>query len=201
MTDRRVPTDSVSVGPLGKFGVFRPKQGPSGTWHWGVDLAEPQGSPVFAPERMTIVAVWRDDKTAPFVGYGPAGVLAQGIGPGNIGQPHYHLLAHLDPGGWDDNGIRSDVDAAGVVIPLDRVLTPTKGETFEAGQQVGVISNLGHTHWEIRREPIDSPSTRAGNTYDPLAWVKDGSLNMVTLPDPTDWSWLWWVAAIYLLAR
>lgn len=196
----RLPTESETVFADGKFGVFRPKQGPSGTWHWGVDLVEPQGAPVFAPERMTITHVWHDDKTAPFVGYGPSGVLARAL-DGPLGQPHYHLLAHLDPGGWDDNGVREGLDAAGNPTVLAKVLTPTVGETFEEGQQVGTVSNLGHTHWEIRIQPIDSPATRKGNTYDPLAYVHKGVLNMVTLEDPSDWSWLFWLGAIYLLAR
>lgn len=196
----RIPTDNVTIFPDGGFGVFRPKQGPSGTWHWGVDLAEPPGAPVYAPERMTIVAVWTDDKTAPFVGYGPAGVLAKAL-DGPPGQTHYHLLAHLDPAGWNDTGLREPVDASGGTSVLDVVLTPTKGETFEQGQQVGTISKLAHTHWEIRKEPIDSPATRGGNTFDPVKYVKTGALVMVDKPDPSDLSWLLWLALGYLVLK
>jgi hypothetical protein len=197
----QLPTQDEKVFAGGQFGIFRPKQGPSGTWHWGVDMVEPQGSPVFAPERMTITHVWHDDSTAPFVGYGPSGILARAL-DGPVGLPHYHLLGHLDPAGWSDTGQRLELDAAGNPTILGVVLTPTVGEVFEQGQQVGTISNLGHTHWEIRKEPIDSPETRKGNTYDPLKYVHTGNLVMVDLPDPSsDWGWVFWVAAIWLLSR
>lgn len=192
----RYPVDNLILPAVGNgFGEFRPQQGPSGTWHWGLDLAQPVGAPVLAPERMKIVRVWRDNATPPFVGYGPAGVLALGLGtPGS--ENHYHLLAHLDPKGWDDNGLRE----SGV---LDQVLTPTVGEAFEEGQQVGTISSAGHTHWEIRRDPIDSPATRGRNTFDPQVWVKTGGgLQQVDRPDPSDSSTVFLIlVALYLLSR
>src|SRR5260221_13339069 len=116
------------------YGVFRANQGPNGTWHWGIDIATPTTTPVVAPERMSIKFVWTDNATAPFVGYGPAGVLALGQSGA------YHLLAHLDPSGW------SDASRA------------TKGPTIQKGEGVGFPAptgsdGLGHAvppvHWEM----------------------------------------------------
>lgn len=141
-----------------KYGSFRAQQGPSGTWHWGVDLPAATDTAVVAPERMTIAYVWTDNTTAPFAGYGPAGVLAQGK------SGRWHLLAHLDPKAWTAEG----------------AAPPAPQKVYEKGEQVGFPSPTGgegvgtaqpHTHWEVRVNPIDAPSTRKANTLDPIAWL------------------------------
>lgn len=112
--------------------------------HWGLDLAGARGTEVISPERAIVSAVWGDDATPPFVGYGPGGALLRGE------SGWFHLLGHLDP---------SDL--------------PELGATLAEGGHVGVMSELEHTHWEVRRDPIDSPSTRQANTVDPAAWVTE----------------------------
>lgn len=149
------------------FGVFRRKDG---KWHWGVDIAAAPGGAVVAPEDLEVVRVWTAD-VVPFVGYGPGGVLARGLE--TPGGP-YHLIAHLDAG---------DV--------------PTVGEIIDEGSPVGVVSSLAHVHWEIRREPLDSPSTRSSNTYDPVAWVAGRGL----VEKSRGAGILWLALALYLISR
>lgn len=76
-----VPLDKTAGAS--EWGTFRPNQGPSGTWHWGLDIPARPTTAVVAPESMTVVEVWTGD-VAPFVGYGPAGVLAKGIAASTI---------------------------------------------------------------------------------------------------------------------
>jgi len=118
--------------------------------HWGVDLGGVAGTQVVAPEDLLVVRTWLDDATPPFVGYGPGGVLARGTDIALPGK-RYHLLAHLDP---------SDL--------------PEVNRPIREGAHVGVMSDVAHVHWEIRREPIDDPATRQGNTIDPIRWVDSG---------------------------
>lgn len=160
-----VPLDKTAGAS--EWGTFRPNQGPSGTWHWGLDIPARPTTAVVAPESMTVVEVWTGD-VAPFVGYGPAGVLAKGD------SGVYHLLAHLDPLAWTDDN------------------RPTKGQRFDVGEQVGFPSptvSPSHVHWEVRIKPIDSPATRGGNTLDPRAWRNGIATPKVGAPSGVPW-WL-----------
>lgn len=195
---------------------FLPKNRPN---HFGLDLADAPHTAVGAPEDMSVVRVWgkgtdgdRADNTradAPFDGYGPAGILAKGK------SGVFHLLAHLDPQGWDVDA--DSKDAHGVLATLDNptgeIAPPTVGETFLEGQQVGRMpSHVGasgsHTHWEVRIEPIDNPTTRALNTYDPTQWVEHGGdtsqiARVLTISASPDKGIPWWVWAIglYFLSK
>lgn len=135
----RYPVDSISLAS--GYG-YRLKAGAQ-QGHWGYDLAGPAGTKVKAPEPMTITRVWTDDKTPPFVGYGPGGV--EGLGASGV----YHLLAHLEPSS----------------IPVD------VGEEVWEGEVLGEMSQLAHVHWEVRMREVDDPSTREANTLVPLAWI------------------------------
>lgn len=164
-------------GDLG-WKTFRPQQGPSGTWHWGLDLGSKSGKatePVVAPERMKIANVWTNDTTPPFTGYGPAGVLAQGD------SGVYHLLAHLDPTAWSSAS------------------QPKRGEVFESGEYLGLMnpkvgSSPAHVHWEVRIKPIDSPDTRPGNTVDPIRWLRGES--RVLRETPAGGGFPWWILLV-----
>jgi hypothetical protein len=65
-----------------------------------------------------------------------------------------------------------------------------------------------HTHWEVRIEPIDNPTTRALNTYDPVQWVAAGGntatiarvLTVSASPDAIPW-WAWAVGLWLLLDK
>ncbi len=174
--------------------------------HYGVDLAgdkpagvtatlrRPGGGPaialqrtsrVVAPERMTVLfATVRDDAevddntglrvpfqgfSAPFDGYGPGVVVAKG----DSGK--FHLLAHLG---------RIDVSALDVVAEGEQV--------GNMAPHVGAAGS--HTHWEVRDHAIDTPSTRAADTVDPMAWAAAGGRNSSAMP---------WVIALvlYLVTR
>lgn len=169
------------------YGVFRKTQGPNGTWHWGIDLPAKAGSvAIVAPERSMVAYVWKDNNTAPFVGYGPGGVLLQGTVTGV-----YHLLGHLDPTAWSDASV------------------PTKGQHYDVGELVGYTAPTGsdgvgsaapHVHWEVRVKPIDSPTTRQGNTLDPLAWLNGNSVTLAPTSSGMPW-WLWVVIGLALSRR
>ena len=169
----RYPVDSISLasgyGPRIVKGAAQN--------HYGYDLAGATGTPVVAPESMVITRVWSDDKTPPFVGYGPGGV--EGLGDSGV----YHLLAHLDPG----------------------TISVEVGEPVDEGANVGNMSALRHVHWEVRLREIDSPSTREANTLVPNWWVgavasgwtaSQGGGKVAKGGD----GWLWLVALI-LIAR
>lgn len=194
--------------------------------HFGLDLIGPDGSvePVGAPERGSIVAVWgvgtdgaRADNTTVtdkrFDGYGPAGVLLKGA------SGVFHLLAHMDPQGWDvdagpsarqtgPTGAEPTLDH-----PADVVEPPTLARVYEEGEQLGKMApHVGksgpHCHWEVRKEPIDNPSTRALNTFDPDQWVaangdtsRIAQVLTVTATRPGIPWWLWLAIGYVLLDR
>lgn len=126
------------------YGVYRPKQA-NGVWHWGLDIANPVGADVVAPEDGTVAYRWDDNKTAPFVGYGPGGVLLKGA------SGLYHLLGHTNPAATVGELVQG-------------------GEVVGHTGDLGAVAS--HCHWEVRVKPIDSPATRGGNTLNPIAWLK-----------------------------
>jgi murein DD-endopeptidase MepM/ murein hydrolase activator NlpD len=130
--------------------------------------------------------VWSDNVTPPFVGYGPAGVLAQGD------SGVYHLLGHLDPAGWTDAS------------------RPTKGQRFDVGEEIGFPAPTGspgvgaakpHVHWEVRVEPIDSPATRGGNTLDPVQWARGFSSSTRVGAPAADGLWFLVLFGLWYLTR
>jgi murein DD-endopeptidase MepM/ murein hydrolase activator NlpD len=174
------------------FGAFRPHQGANGTWHWGLDLVQSPSDDVgvVAPEHSTCVEVWLNNTTAPFVGYGPGGVLLKGD------SGVYHLLGHLDPSAWSQTS------------------RPTIGQVYERGQWVGHTAPTGsdgvgsatpHVHWEVRVQPIDSPSTRKGNTLDPIDWTHGRATsltgNVLTqVPSKKAGGFPWWILLLLAVA-
>jgi hypothetical protein len=109
--------------------------------HWGIDTFTLDGSRnVWAPERAVVVAV-SDGNSAPFVGYGPGVVLLHGV------SGVYHLLAHLDAD----------------------TIRVTPGQQLDEATPIGLFnSDIGHCHYEVRREPV-GPSE--SNTIDPSRWL------------------------------
>ncbi len=170
----RYPVDSIHLASGYGYRLVRGAQ----QGHWGYDLSGDEGTSVKAPEPMTVTRVWLDDKTPPFVGYGPGGVEA--LGRSGV----YHLLAHLDPS----------------TIPVE------VGESVWEGESVGQMSSLRHVHWEVRQQEIDSPSTREGNTIVPLAWMTAVNAGWTAaqgtpLKIARGPSGLLWLALILLIAR
>jgi murein DD-endopeptidase MepM/ murein hydrolase activator NlpD len=152
------------------FAVFRPKQGPHGTWHWGLDVPFDRVThgAVRAPETLTVVNTWTDNKTAPFVGYGPQGLVGRG------GSGLFHLLGHLAS------------------------LSVKVGDVVESGDIVGLDDEaVGHVHWEVRTIAVDEgPATRAAFTINPVLWL-DGARAVVLSRSP---GVPWWVWALGLYA-
>lgn len=190
--------------------------------HFGLDLIGPGGEvhAVGAPEDCSVVAVYgggsdggRADNTtapAPFDGYGPAGVLVKGK------SGVFHLLAHMDPQGWDVDATASSLGPSGETPTLDHPTDvmdpPTKSRTYLEGQQIGRMApHVGksgpHTHWEVRQTPIDDPSTRALNTFDPDQWVSaDGDVTKIArvltvTAKRDDIPWWVWAIGLYLLSK
>src|SRR5260221_11999215 len=103
----RYPVDHVDVAS--GYGYRQDPRGgllPQG--HWGLDLVDQAGAPVRAPEPMTVTAVWTDDKTPPYVGYGPGGIEGQGS------SGLFHLLGHMEPP-HPDGIVRARVQEGGHV--------------------------------------------------------------------------------------
>lgn len=123
----RWPVDRVRVTPHGAHLYDRSTWKPGRGVHLGVDLYGTRGTPVYAPEDGEVVAVWLDDKTRPWRGYGPAGVCIRGD------SGVFHVLAHL---------IASAARAPATLASGDRV---------HMGEVVGYISGYHHVHWEPRR--------------------------------------------------
>ena len=142
----RYPVDSPKI--ISGYGVRPTTKGgildPAIEGHWGLDLYGQAGTPVRAPEDMTVTAIWVDDATPPWVGYGPGGIEASGA------SGVFHLLGHLDP----DH------------------LEVSVGDQVHEGEQVGVTSVKAHVHWEVRHVAVDNPDTREGDTEDPQAWLQ-----------------------------
>src|SRR5260221_9645037 len=170
----RYPVDHVDVAS--GYGY---RQDPGGgllpQGHGGLDLVDQAGAPVRAPEPMTVTAVWTDDKTPPYVGYGPGGIEGQGS------SGLFHLLGHMDPAH----------------------LEVSVGDRVQEGEQVGAVSALGHVHWEVRRVAVDNPDTRAGDTLDPVEWLKTGAQNVLEVhpPQRKPWPWWTWLALVWIVAR
>lgn len=123
----RWPLDVVRVTPHGAHLYDRSTWKPGRGVHLGVDLYGKRGTPVHAPEGGEVVAVWLDDKTRPWRGYGPAGLCIRGD------SGVYHVLAHL---------IASSARAPA---------TLASGARVALGDVVGYVSGYQHVHWEPRR--------------------------------------------------
>lgn len=123
----RWPVDRVRVTPHGAHLYDRSTWKPGRGVHLGVDLYGKRGTPVLAPEDGEVVAVWLDDKTRPWRGYGPAGLCIRGD------SGIYHVIAHL---------IASAARAPATLASGDRV---------RLGDVVGYVSGYQHVHWEPRR--------------------------------------------------
>jgi murein DD-endopeptidase MepM/ murein hydrolase activator NlpD len=196
---------------------FKPAGRPN---HFGVDLAGTAGDPVGSPEAGTVAEVWgvdtdgtRADNTTVaadgrFDGYGPAGVLIKGD------SGVFHLLAHLDPQGWLAPTETSLSLPPTIAVPRERVFVPAKGDKVLEGEQVGRMpTHVGaagpHVHWEVRKQPIDNPTTRELNTVDPSAWVAAGgdtsklaTVKSIAAGKPGDIPfWVWLLVGYWLIRK
>lgn len=123
----RWPLDRVRVTPHGAHLYDRSTWKPGRGVHLGVDLYGTRRTPVYAPEDGQVIAVWLDDKTRPWRGYGPAGVCIKGD------SGIYHVLAHM---------IASTARAPA---------TLAIGARVRIGDVVGYVSGYHHVHYEPRR--------------------------------------------------
>lgn len=160
----RWPVDIPRVTPHGKWGYVRHDRsegacGAKGIYpctHTGLDLAGPEGTEVYAPERSRVVAVGVGF-LPPFTGYEPAAILLKGLDTGA-----FHLFGHL---------LASSIPSPTVPGSLwDRMTTPLyksadQGRTFAEGDQIGEMSAANHTHWETRVGAW-------GARNNPALWVK-----------------------------
>lgn len=159
----RWPVEIPRATPHGLYGYERrnKKEGSCASRgypcvHYGLDLAGPAGTQVFAPEDGSIHAVFTGS-LPPYRGYGPEGLIFRGKKTGA-----YHLLAHLD---------RGSVPSA--MVPggfWDRMTTPLyksddQRRQIEEGQLIGTMSDANHTHWEVRDGAF-------GARTNPAVWVK-----------------------------
>ena len=144
----RLPTGPYKTGRTGCYGCKRetPADGSCGVHgypcvHRGIDLFA-DSPDVFAPEIGVVIAV-SDGKSAPYSGYGPGIILIQGA------SGYYHLLAHLD---------------------YNTIVVRPGAPVFE-GQKLATFNReIGHTHYEVRRQPTGPSET---NTISPLKWLAD----------------------------
>ena len=158
----RLPVANKVITPHGAFGYVRAtsKDGACGVKkvypcvHKGVDLGGPAGTPVYAPERLRTTFVAFDNATRPLRGFGPGAIRALGAS-GAV-----HTLGHLDPEWWRE----TTWQLPGSIFEGFRGQTqlPAVDRIYEEGEQVGVMSDARHVHWQvdIDRAPVD-----------PLLWV------------------------------
>ena len=142
-----------------------------GVKHYGLDIPPIGNGPgqVIAPESGVVDAVWLNDNTPGFRGYGPTGILLRGD------SGVWHLLAHLQA--WND--------------------PPDVGQRFDEGEEVGLIAvglkpsrfwRSPHVHWEVRTSPNLAPADRDTKNLDPVAWL-DGKREVIQV-----FEWYVWLA-------
>lgn len=111
--------------------------------HFGLDIAAVPGTPVVAPEPMTVLHFAVNDSTPPLSRFGPAAVLTRGA------SGVYHVLGHMDAWAWSGAG---------------KSLLPWVGRTYAEGELVGRVSKLRHLHWETRIVELP-PGSEARRAY------------------------------------
>lgn len=156
----RLPTGPYKTGRTGCYGCVRQTtaDGACGVHgypciHRGLDLFA-DAPDVFAPETGLVIAV-SDGKTAPYQGYGPGVILIQGA------SGYYHLLSHLD----------------------FNTITVRPGMAVFEGQRLAAFNReIGHTHYEVRRQPTGPSET---NTINPLKWLADQQRVIVAAVEPS----------------
>lgn len=183
----RYPLDKLKVTPHGAFGFVRddPSSGlcSSGNYpcvHWGVDLAAPEGTPVYAPEPLLVLVAANRNDLKPFSRYGPAFVYAKGLTSG-----WWHLFAHLKPGSIRTAGGGNVTNPSD---PTDNTLI-TLGEpyTMPEGMALGTVSDKKHLHWEVQ---AGTRVPAGGSVQDPDAWwrrVKAVDVRSGIRVDPIAW--------------
>lgn len=157
----------------------------NGVTHKGLDMRAPDASgAVVSPEKGVVVAVWTNDLTAPFVGYGPGGMVIRGD------SGVFHLLAHLDPVQIIEAGVKN-------------------GQRFDEGEQVGLISKGGpkgdgtptkfwqgpHLHWEVRQPSSSTGPFGQNGAINPLSWLA-GKVEGFGI----EW-WVWLLIGLALTRR
>ena len=178
----RYPIDPpIKTTPHGAYGYRRTKPG-EGTCaggvypctHLGVDLAGEAGDAVFAPDAGAIVAIGYGDKR-PFRGYGPGVVLIETPAKKGTSFPnsqwfttplykdrvpdkprYWHLLAHLSGKDLLERWGGQSLEIGARKIPV------------KEGDQIGVMSDVKHVHWEVRTTALGST---AGTRTSPALWL------------------------------
>lgn len=156
----RLPTGPYKTGRTGCYGCKRETSadGSCGVRgypciHRGLDMFA-ESPDIFAPEIGIVIAV-SDGKSAPYQGYGPGVILIQGA------SGYYHLLSHLD---------------------LHSIAVRPGSPVFE-GQKLATFNReIGHTHYEVRRQPTGPSET---NTISPLKWLADQQRVIVAAVEPS----------------
>ncbi len=156
----RLPTGPYKTGRTGCYGCIRSTTADGGCGvhgypcvHYGIDLFATSPE-VVAPETGVVIAV-SNGSTAPFAGYNPGVVLIQGV------SGYFHLLGHLD----------------------FKTITVVPGMSVLEGQKLGTFNReMGHTHWEVRRQMTGPSET---NTVNPLLWFKSQERKLVATSEST----------------
>ncbi|MFI2232345.1 peptidoglycan DD-metalloendopeptidase family protein [Nocardia testacea] len=146
------PSLAAGAGPLGRSwpmaaGTYSVSDvfGSRGGGHRGVDLAAPDGTPIFSVADGVVVAA------GPASGFGNW-IVVDSVDPGN-GRAYSAVYGHM----WD----------SGVLVRV--------GQTVQAGQHIGAVGSAGessgpHLHFEI----VPGGRFTGGRQIDPLPWL-DGA--------------------------
>lgn len=124
--------------------------------HSGLDLAGPAGTPVYAPEDLSVHAV-ATGALPPWRGYRPGVLVARGKETGV-----YHLFGHLE---YDT--IPSATVAESWVDALTEPIWESDRDRRQIaeGALLGLMSSANHVHWEVR-------SSAQGARHNPAVWLK-----------------------------
>jgi len=188
----RWPVDRPVVTPHGGYLFHRTTRpfcdGRPPCDHHGIDLAGAAGDPVYAPESGVLIYSFVGNAIKPFSRFGPAGVVLLGVESGK-----YNLLMHLAAPtiftAQQRNG--HAIRQRGTIAVLE-------------GQQLGVIGDRNHVHWEMRTDPDDRETH-----VDPVAELQlygDATLDRRPpaeprrTPAPRSGGGGWFLAMLILLA-
>lgn len=160
----RWPVEVPRATPHGAYGYVRRTKadgacGFLGNYpctHTGLDLAGTRGTPVYAPEPLSVHAMGTGS-LPPFRGYKPGAMIARGLTSGV-----YHLFGHLEPGTMPSptqEGTFWDF----MTTPLWR--SSDVRRQIKEGERIGLTSSANHVHWEVRSPGWDGARTN------PAAWL------------------------------
>ena len=122
------------------------------SWHNGVDLGAPIGTPIYAPWSGNIIEAWNDQKTKNLNG-NAIRINHKGFAPGNVVETAYAHLDHFAPG-------------------------ISNGAFVREGQEIGYVGNTGkstgpHLHFIIRVNPPQVIDDMTRTDINPLPYLLD----------------------------